>query len=284
MPSFIDQFAEERAISWHPSKISIIAVNNETQRASEFDSGFRTSVVGMERICSAVITCVWSPIVWKTGKRLSANFSHSDFAALDFDESDYTLADALNDWSDTVHIIATTKSHQIEKGGKPSKDRFRLIVPWVSRVTSLEVYRYNMTRLIKRYDADPSCKDGARFFWPCIDVVSLNTSGYLQPIYTPPVRSPSAVRAKADSLRDRKSLPGKIIRIMRQPFPSGQRNSLCFDCAKYLVNAGYDPTECFDVLSKLVGPDFYDELTAAIANAAHSVKEGLAFGRSNSVE
>ena len=175
-------YLDQRAITWHPKRVDLDLVEKGVQRASQFPRGFRDDLVDIDRLAKAICSCAWSPVIWRDGKRLTENFIASCFMVLDFDEADYTIEQAKADWADSVHIIATTKSHQREKGGKPPKDRFRVVSPWDDCIFDPDVYSHNVAVLVKKYDADPTCIDAARFFWPCREIMSIQRDGYLQPV------------------------------------------------------------------------------------------------------
>ena len=182
------RFSERRALSWTAKPVNLDAVGRGAQRASGYRDGFQAEVATVERLASIVLRCAWAPIVWEGGKCLTSGFLESGWMTLDFDETPYTIDQALRDWSDTVHVLGTTKSHQVEKDGKPPKDRFRIIAPWTAPITSAATYRYNMERLVDRYDADRTCIDAARFFWPCRKILSVQLEGYLQDVEDAPER------------------------------------------------------------------------------------------------
>lgn len=127
---------------------------------------------------------VWSPIVWEGGKRLKKAFQSSSYMALDFDSGDPSLSDMAQFCQDSgvAHVIATTKSHRVEKKtatGKtlPVADRFRVIFKAESVAFSRELYEYNMGLLVSYFGADKSCTDAARFFYPCREIVSVDVRG-----------------------------------------------------------------------------------------------------------
>jgi len=116
-----------------------------------------------------VLACqnyVWSPIRWRFGVRKALKFQGASLCVFDFDEG-VSLEEAKeNIFADCQYAIATTKSHQKGKDGKPPCDRFRVCIPFEREITSLDDYKFTMKRLADRYGADPACVDGARFFWP----------------------------------------------------------------------------------------------------------------------
>lgn len=114
-----------------------------------------------------ITTKVWSPCVWRDGKRKKENFISAHFLVLDFDDvGDETMDELNHSLQDHKRIIATTKSHQIEKKGVVC-DRFRLILPFDRPITNLYEYEYNMELAIKKWWwADKNAVDAARFFFP----------------------------------------------------------------------------------------------------------------------
>lgn len=114
---------------------------------------------------------VWSPIVWQRGKRAEKNFASALWIALDFDRGSMSLIDAVEEFGDYAHVIGTTKSHQVEKHGATC-DRFRVLLRSDEVISDLAKYRHVMAHVVRTFDADEACKDGARFFYPCTKIVS----------------------------------------------------------------------------------------------------------------
>lgn len=120
---------------------------------------------------------IWSPIVWKDNLRRNANFYTCEYVVLDFDSGEETLAsmDEFCKEAGIWYLIGTTKSHQKEKkspSGKisPPCDRFRLIMRMNEVCSERERYVYAMKQYARWFSCDSSCVDGARFFYPCIDI------------------------------------------------------------------------------------------------------------------
>lgn len=114
---------------------------------------------------------VWSPIVWTRGKRAEKNFAAALWIALDFDDGAFTLDEAVAEFADYAHVIGTTKSHQKDKGGKVC-DRFRVAVRGDFVLTDVADYRRVVSEMAQCYGADGACIDGARFFYPCEEIIS----------------------------------------------------------------------------------------------------------------
>jgi hypothetical protein len=169
---FCEKFTEERLVSWHPDDVDLNQAREDDSVAAEYRSRYKISLVGLEQLAQIVRYRAWAPIAWTGGKCLSANFVCSPWMALDFENPNYTLAQALREWADSPHVIGLTKSHGFAKGTDAAMDRFRIIVPWEMPITDLKTYEFNIGQLIKKYQADETCVDGARFFFPCREIVS----------------------------------------------------------------------------------------------------------------
>lgn len=82
---------------------------------------------------------------------------------LDFDEGQ-SLAYIRNYFRSFTHIIYTSKSHRIEKKGKPACDRFRILLPVDKEITPDQMPSF-VDWLGEVLHCDTVCKDGARWFW-----------------------------------------------------------------------------------------------------------------------
>lgn len=179
----------------------------------------------VERVANCMRRCVWSGIVWTGGERREAAFMSSHWAVLDFDAG-YRLDQCQLDFADMIHVIGTTKSHT------PAHHRFRIAIPWDEPIRSLPIYRASMARLIDKKGADEACKDGARFFWPCKEIVSVQAEGYTMEIVTelPPEPTPRPVM--------REGIAPWTTMMLRSSWPVGSRNSMAHRVAKDLLRAG----------------------------------------------
>lgn len=277
--SYVEHFAESRPVSWHPAPVDLDAVNAGNQLASWFRDSYRVTDALLHRVAACISTCAWAPIVWRNGKCLSEDFVSSGWVSLDFDEGMYTLVEAIREWSDTVHIIGTSKSHQLKKNGKAPKDRFRVVVPWEKPITDQATYSYNVELLIRRYGADRTCHDAARFFWPCREIVSLQLTGYLQPVlpYAPPETIPVNSAQLAELRRDLfgRDLPLWIARLLRGEMPKsdklqGSRKWACNAAARHLKSLGWSSQDVSTLLhsAEFDRKDFDpSEIDAAVKSA-----------------
>lgn len=224
---------------------------NKNGKAHEYANGFK--VLGnpefdddwrMDYIERAITSRVWSPACFTGGVRLEKNFLGSYICALDFDAPNTPLHCAIEQFKDYSHIIGTTKSHQKEKNGITC-DRYRVVL-WFDRlVTDLAEYKHNMTLQISAYYADKACKDGARFFFPCKEIVSSNGNGKLVPVETLPVvkqHTASGVPLKTYS-------KVKSTRSLMNVKPAEKnRNDAVYGLVKDLIAANLDPRACLDVI------------------------------------
>jgi hypothetical protein len=160
-----------------------------------------------------------------------------------------TLAAAVNAYfADFQHIIATTKSHQIAKGDKWPCDRFRVIIPWASTITNVAIYETTMAKSIDEYYADPACKDAARFFFPCKEIVSVNFDHSAYKLH--PVR-----KVVEPVAQDTKGVVGSgySINYIRKILRSGtieNRNVAIYKMSCEFSKLGYTQQEVFDIFKK----------------------------------
>ena len=124
----------------------IISVHPTAKTAPQTATGWeQVDVKSMAELGQIVVDKVWSNCSWREGRRTGESFLCSDFMALDFDDPTTTLAQAVNEWCDTRHVIGTTKSHRKEKNGIVC-DRFRIIAPWSESIFSLQAYKQNQKK------------------------------------------------------------------------------------------------------------------------------------------
>ena len=142
---------------------------------------FKTSIINSFEEVKNVIKNDWSPIVWAQGKRKKDNFISCELLVLDVDNDDETILclEAAKNYLEQhglSYIIALSRSHQKEKGGKV-RDRFRIIIPLEDPILDAdayeEFYRCITTKLGEMgIFVDTSCKDGGRFFFASPNVYS----------------------------------------------------------------------------------------------------------------
>ena len=178
----------------------------------------------IDGIARAIVRFAWSPVQWKDGRRLKANFIRANWCVLDFDNGLTSLAQAKRMFEDCVHVIGTTKSHGKSKNGNPPCDRFRVMVKFDEPIEDLRDYEATMAYYIDKYDTDKTCKEGARFYWPCTEVVQWSDSGYTWESFKAPPPPPPV---DYSVYREHGFLPRYIIGFLKMGLPKGNRNNLC---------------------------------------------------------
>jgi hypothetical protein len=193
---------------------------------------------------------VWSPIIWKDGRRKSDNFLESAYLALDFEDYDYSLERALHDFCDMAHVIGTTRNHRIAKDRTPAVDRFRILIPWERPISDKLEYEYNMAKIVGEYDCDKKCKDAARFFYPCKEIVSINLDGYSYEIKP----TPNGWTKNSDARKYENAelgIPSRFCKKwLTRVIPIGERNTTCYRLGADLSRMGLSYEECLDKVLK----------------------------------
>lgn len=246
--------------------------------AAHYTRGFKVADTNdVARLAQGLAHLVWSPCVWLEGHRRQDNFEFADWCVLDFDSGEMTLKDAVNDFCDMVHVIGTTKSHRVAKGGGPPVDRFRVALRFDERVDNLRLYRWNMWRLTEVFPADPACKDGARFFYPCVEIVSMSADGYTQELHK---EIPPSFDRPAATVRSINAgmVPKWVQRELDQVIPIGERNTTLYKIAKDLRRCGFEPGTILHMVLRsttyretLASPKLLTEMQQTIASACRNI-------------
>lgn len=226
-------------ISYHPA-----SMNAHVGKA--FTSGFRVyEGTDLSRIANCLLRCAWSPIVFKDGYRKSDNFIKCHYLALDFEDPEYNLASAQNDFCDVTHIIGTTRNHQVLKDGR-LMDRFRVLIPWERAIVDRQEYVYNMKLITSIYPADEKCVDPARHFFPCKEIVEVIDTGEGYTVRAVPEGYLAAGSEKPD-WRERQVemaklgiLPPFVARWDKNVMPEGERTMICFYLGMDLCRIGIE--------------------------------------------
>jgi hypothetical protein len=243
--------------SWHPLKstdASKFARGFKTLENPELDDEWR-----MEYLERAITKHCWSPILLRGGNRLEKNFLGSYICALDFDAPYTPLACAIEEFKDFSHIIATTKSHQKPKNGVVC-DRYRVVLWWERLITDLAEYKYNLAKQIDNYYSDKACSDGARFFFPCVDIISSNGNGKLVPVDALDVAPQKIVKHHT---RQKPSYFG----IRDTPAPVGTRNKAVFAASCEMLRRGMDIRMNMETLRSIANGLQEREIEQAISSA-----------------
>ncbi len=140
----------------------------------------------LEHIAGVICNTVWSPFLYKKDHRCEKDFLEAHWIGLDFD-SGKTLTWAVEEFRYHACIIGTTKSHGLAKGPLPACDRFRVLLKLNGSTKIKEDLKATLAALVNRYGSDAACKDAARFFMPCRDIVFVGKEGGdLIPLRSPP--------------------------------------------------------------------------------------------------
>lgn len=203
----------------------------------------KRELTGYRSLESVMSQHVWSAIVWENGDRAELNFRGASFAVLDFDTPEMPLREALNTFSDSCHIIGTTKSHQKEKNGVIC-DRYRVVLPFTQEITDLAQYRFNMRLFYNKYPCD-KCIDGARYFFPCTEIVSVVSDGYKQDVIEG--REEQPVSIYTEEWAKAGAMPAMVNHARQILIPPGKRNTYFYGLAKDLVRCGYSDEQILKV-------------------------------------
>lgn len=243
--------------------------------ASNYSRGFRAAdVVDLERIAKCLERFVWSPIVWRDGVRRQDNFLFADYCVLDFDTPEMSLRQALHSFCDMRHIIGVTKSHHKDKNGEVC-DRFRVVIPFEERITDLRHYRYVMYKILSRHPVDKVCKDGARFFYPCTDIISLDKEGYNEEVPPVPDYFERASEKQIEACRIGHSSGERVRSFFKRNYRANNRNNTIYGVSKDLAALGYEGEQIFQIVKK-----FMDEVHHSLHLSDSEIKAVVKNGSS----
>lgn len=130
-----------------------------------------------------LVTCglPYSLGTYKNEYRNKTNFLKADAIGLDFD-GNYTLEQAMIDFAEYRHLIATTRNHQKEKHGVVA-DRFRVILFLSEPITDADTFKATWHSLAEKWPAtDPTCKDCSRFWYSSSTTVSMKDGKLIAPV------------------------------------------------------------------------------------------------------
>jgi len=205
----------------------------------------------------------YSPFQYRENYRKEDNsvLSNTNALFLDFDDG-MTIDKAKSVFSGLCYVLATTKSHQVEKNNKVC-DRFRIIIPTETNINiSKEEYKELIGDIIDTYGADRACKDIARFYYgheksevfynfgdlfdieKAMEKVKKKKQIIKEMTKTKERAVISFDGTKIDTLRQI-SKTDKMLKILKfsDKFGSGGRNTYLFSCAKYLQENGMSDEE-----------------------------------------
>ena len=130
----------------------------------------------MSELSELILNDTYSLATYKENYRRADHFEIAEAFGLDFDDG-LSLDQALIEFKDYKHIIATTRNHQKEKGGITA-DRFRVILFLSKPITSRVVFKNTVKAMMKKYpQSDRQCSDAARMFYKSTKVMSVSDTG-----------------------------------------------------------------------------------------------------------
>lgn len=238
-------------------KISIHKHVSRTYDGSCYGKNWQTiKVSNLPMLAVISNNFAWSPILWKGGERNSKNFIEATCLGVDIDHG-ISLAEAINNYfCDMTCFITTTKSHQVMKNDQVC-DRFRIILPLAKPIRDLGVYTALADSYIKKYSADPTCKDGARFFWPGKDTIFMELDGETEDAAgvkaAPKTEKKLTVSGDAREYFLSKGFTGWLGMFLDKgvmPTWTSGRNDCCYMVAKHLLTLGFDTGEIEELLKK----------------------------------
>lgn len=189
--------------------------------------------------------------LFKDNLVLKNNFISAKAIALDFDEN-YTLKQAVKEFKEYKHVIATTKSHQKLKHGKKC-DRFRVIVFFNEEIKDNETYFTTWKSLEKLYPAlDVQCKNSNRFFYPSLEIISENKTGKLFDVVKNDLDLALGKKEapKILELKGHGKLSKKTKNALKKGLEPGSRNGETFKIAKDFQENGFSEDEAVKYITK----------------------------------
>lgn len=235
----------------------VVSTNSDKKpKSGDYISGHKLSQV--------IATHPWSPIAFRDNYRKGTNFLFSDWAVLDYDDGMTTVAQAIEQFCDCIHIIGTTKRHQ------ESHPRFRVCIPWSHRIEDLDTFKFNQKKIIKENDTDAQCIDGARFYYPCREIVSINPTGFRMDVLQP---TETQKKTEHRHKSEKSGFSSAVTFFMKNVMEEGKRNFQIYQVAKDLFRIGLLRRTIKDIV--LSSPTYRykkisDELSAEIDQTIES--------------
>jgi hypothetical protein len=216
----------------------------------------------IRELSELILKSPYSLGIFKDNYRTKANFVQAEAIGLDFDEG-MSLAEATELFKDYSHIIAPSRSHQVEKNGKVC-DRFRVILILSEPITDAKVFEATWFELFKQFPKlDKACKDASRFFYPSKSVHSVKSGGLrVQPVdpeflgfteYNPPLITQFPSEEKGE-------LGKATLKFLQFGAPHGERHRELYKAARDVNQQGYSFEEFVEWVNDLcerVGDDAY---------------------------
>lgn len=258
-------------LSFHPDVF-------EDDKPQKYNKGFEVNESNdLDKIAETIKKYVYGAPIWKDGHRKKSNFLVAYWAVLDSDEGK-TIEEWRDQLCDMQHIIGTTKSHMKPKGSQPPCHRLRILIPFEQPIESRFVFESVMDNLIYENGCDKACKDAARMYFPCSEIVAINKNGFRQSIDID-VKELEPRQAVYKSLGH---VPMWTQRALREPFPTGLKNQYCYQVAKDLYREAYTEDEIMELIvggpygGTISSKDREDALAAVRSGIKSVTEDGMA--------
>lgn len=247
----------------------------------------RVNIESIDQMKSVITEKIWSPIIWAKNYRIGKEFAGCRYVVIDCDNGKTSLEKAIEicqreNW---MHIIGTTKSHQMEKilpSGKVKKacDRYRVVLFADSYTKCGNDYKETIKRYMSLFDGDSACTDLARYFNPCNDIMSANDKGvYLKwEKYTPKKYKPRKITKS-------KKIPDKVIQyLLGKKIVRDSRHVTVFTVAAELTRCGFDSNAVLNIAAKsplvrelLVefGNEYFNEIERQVMNGCKTAEREI---------
>lgn len=206
-----DNYARRFPVSVHPAPFDREESNRDSKYGARYVRGYETRRVTLRELAEVVTKNVVCCAVLDGGYKAKESYQRSFIGGIDVDEKgEYSLDQALKDFSDTISIIGTSRNHQVEKNGVTC-DRYRIFVVWEKPCVSAEMHENSLLPIQVDYNSDSSANSPVQLFYPLKEIVAINDSGYLQPI--------QAIATDATSFQTREDI--EIHRVMSNGLRKG---------------------------------------------------------------
>lgn len=215
-----------------------------------YDDGFELSA----HICSSE----WSPSTFgPSGIRSNENWKACSLLVLDIDGGQ-SLEDAKVSFKGYKHIIATTRSHGRDKHGVVC-DRFRVVICLDQSCIDANDYAATWSEAFAKWPfIDEKCKDPARFYYPCLDVIRIANGQEFAVVKAPP--QPAAPPRPLIASDTKGGLAKFTLNFLLEGAPGGQWNQALFKSAKDLQQQRYTLEEAMAKFSGMTHKYFTGKL------------------------
>ena len=221
---------------------------------SHYREGWRGKMAPSAGEVATIITkYVASNCLWANGVRLKENFRCAEWLGLDVDDG-MTLEEGKKIFEPYLHVIGTTKSHQIQKSGKV-RDRYRVFLKFGQTCRDKDDYEETARQWSRKYKTDTACVDAARFFFPCKEIVVCKYYGKI--VHAVDAKEITRKRREAIERKNRrlathyresKALPGWANSMLRHGCDYNKRDITIYKLAKDAKKVGYSEQEIFDII------------------------------------